>query len=62
MDIDNDNDDGHEDDEGAEDEIVQSSSTVSVECVGFAQGSYLKYIASGCLDKTLKIWDGKHQQ
>jgi WD40 repeat protein len=38
----------------AEEEELES--TMSVECVGVARGN-LKWLASGGMDKTLKIWD-----
>ena len=36
--------------------VQKEESVLSVECVGFARGS-LRWIASGGMDKTLKIWD-----
>ena len=42
-----------EEDEGME---VEAESNMSVECVGFAPGE-LKWVASGGMDKVLKVWD-----
>ncbi len=50
------NDDDYDSEEEEEGEEVDVEEFVSVECVGFSASEY-KWIASGGLDKTLKIWD-----
>ena len=47
-DIDGDSDDGNR--------AVEEDVILSVECVGFSQGD-IKWVASGGMDKLLKIWD-----
>jgi hypothetical protein len=39
-----------------DDEEEDAEGTLSVECVGFSGGD-LKWVASGGLDKTMKVWD-----
>jgi len=48
-----DDDDEEEDDDG--EMVMDSEGSLSVECVGFSHDA--RWIASGGLDKTLKIWD-----
>jgi len=45
-----------EDEDADEDGTRKEESVLSVECVGMARGS-LRWLASGGMDKTLKIWD-----
>jgi len=46
-----------EEEEDGEGGLIQKEESIlSVECVGFARGS-LRWVASGGMDKTIKIWD-----
>ncbi len=46
----------NEDDEDEEEEPEELEACLSVECVGFSSDDF-KWVASGGMDKTLKIWD-----
>ena len=48
-------DDDEDDDEEDGEMVMDSEGSLSVECVGFSHDA--RWIASGGLDKTLKIWD-----
>lgn len=50
------NGDGEEDMEGSEEGEQREEAVLGVECVGFANGEW-KWVASGGMDKTLKVWD-----
>ena len=58
LEVDNRKDDygyGYDDDEDLT--VAEVETTVSVESVGFCNCSDLKWIASGGMDSTLKVWD-----